>query len=435
MINKLHLISQNKIHKNNGQTLLAFIIFFVAISLSVIIGAGVPAAIEFSGASELLLSKRSYYLAESGVEDLVYRIKTAKNYDLTENLNIEGLIASTTISNLPDDEKEIISAADVMSLIKKIESNLMTGDGAAFNYGVQAGDGGFVMENNSLVNGNIYSNGPVSGQNSNLIKGDLISAGTTGSADGVHSTSSVYAHNISNSTIDNDAYYVNINNTTVVGTTYPGSPDQLKTDLPISDTIILNWENEATTTVLSSPCPYTINSATSLGFVKITCDLQIKGSAEVTLTGPVWVTGNIGIENNALIKIDSSLGKKSVAIIADNPSNRITNSKIEFQNSAVFQNSGTKGSYILAISQNNSAESGGDEKAITAENSVSGDLLAYAGHGEILLKNSVSLREVTAYRIRLQNTASVTYETGLASLIFKSGPGGGYKIKGLFEIR
>lgn len=416
-----------------GQTLLAFVIFFMFISLSMIIGAGMPAAIEYSNARELLLSKRSYYLAESGVEDLIYRIKTLKSYDPTENLNIEGFVASTTVLNLADGEKEITSTADVSSLIKRIKSNLTTGDGAAFNYGVQAGDGGFVMENNSLVNGNIYSNGPVNGENSNLIKGDAVSAGTSGVVNGIHSTSSVYAHNISNSTIDGDAYYVNITNTAVSGATHPGSVDQEKADLPILDTTISEWENNATTTILSSPCPYIINSAVSLGFVKITCDLKIKGDAVVTLTGTVWVVGNIEIENQALIKIDPSLGKKSVAIIADNPSNRTTSSKIEFQNSATFQNSGTKGSYILTISQNNSAELGGSEKAIEAGNSVSGDLLVYAGHGEILLKNSVDLREVTAYRIRLQNTATVKYETGLANLIFKSGPGGGYKIKGLFE--
>lgn len=417
----------------SGQALLAFVIFFMFISLSMIIGAGIPAAIEYVSARELLLSKRSYYLAESGIEDLIYRIKTLKSYDPTENLNIEGFTASTTVLNLADGEKEITTTADVSGLIKRIKSNITTGDGAAFNYGVQAGDGGFIMENNSLVNGNIFSNGPVNGENSNLVKGEVISAGATGSVSGIHSTSSVYSHNILNSVIDGDAYYVNITNTAVGGAAHPGSPDQPKTGLPISDAIISEWENNATTTILSSPCPYIITSTVSLGFIKIICDLIIKQNAIVTLTGPVWVAGNIEIENQALIKIDSSLGKKSVAIIADNPLNRTASSKIKFQNSATFQNSGTKGSYILVISQNNSAELGGGEKAIEAGNSVSGDLLVYAGHGEILLKNSVSLREVTAYRIRLQNTASVTYETGLANLIFKSGPSGGYKIKRLFE--
>ena len=73
------------------------------------------------------------------------------------------------------------------------------------------------------------------------------------------------------------------------------------------------------------------------------------------------MNGNIEIENSSIIKLASSLGANSVAVIADNPANRTTSSKIELGNSAQFQNSGTEGSYILFISQNNSAQNGGSE--------------------------------------------------------------------------
>ena len=52
------------------------------------------------------------------------------------------------------------------------------------------------------------------------------------------------------------------------------------------------------------------------------------------------------------------------------------------------------------------------------ENSASGDILVYASHGEVHLKNSVSLEEVSAYKIRLSNSAQVIYKTGLANLLF-----------------
>jgi hypothetical protein len=58
----------------------------------------------------------------------------------------------------------------------------------------------------------------------------------------------------------------------------------------------------------------------------------------------------------------------------------------------------------------------------------------YAAHGEVQLANNISLKEVTAYRIRLKNSAEVIYETGLASLLFNSGPGGGYSISSWAEI-
>lgn len=420
-------------NSNKGQALLTVVIFFLFISLSVVFALSFPALAELSASNSLLNSRMSYFLAESGAEDLAYRIKTGKNYNSTENLQINNFTASTSVYDLSGDEKQIVSSGNEFNFIRKVKINLNTSDAVSFHYGVQVGDGGLVMENNSTVSGNVYSNGAILGQNSNLIKGDTVSAGPSGSISGITSTSSAYAHNISGSTIQKDAFYTNISGTTVNGSLYPGSPDQPTSTLPISDDLINEWENAATGTVINSPCPYTINSNTTLGNTKITCDLRIKSGAVVTLTGPVWVLGNIDVENNSIIKLDALLGKKSVAFIADNPLNRITSSKISFENSATFQNSGTKGSYILAVSQNNSAELGGGEKAIEVTNSVSGDLLAYSGHGEILLKNSVSLREVTAYRIRISNTANVIYETGLANLLFKSGPSGGFKINGWQE--
>lgn len=413
---------------NKGQTLITVVIFFLFISLTIAIGFSAPALAEYSNSVRLFNSKKSYFLAESGIEDVVYRVKNGKKYDSTENLNISGLVASTSVFDLIGGEKQIISSGNALNSVRKLKINLAIDDGVAFNYGVQAGDGGFSIENTASILGNAYSNGPVIGQNLNIIKGDVISAGSLGLISGIRSTSSVYAHNISNSTIEKDAYYINISNSTVGGVMYPGSADQPPASLPISDSLIEDLKNTATTSIINSPCPYTITTTAILGPVKINCNLTIKSNAVVTLLGNIWVNGNIEVENNAIIKIDSSLGNKSVAIIADNPLNRTTSSKIEFQNTAQFKNSGTKGSYIAAISQNNSAESGGNEKAIKVSNTVSGDLLVYSNHGEILLQNSVNLKEVTAYRIRLQNTANVVYEIGLANALFSSGPGGGYTI-------
>lgn len=89
---------------------------------------------------------------------------------------------------------------------------------------------------------------------------------------------------------------------------------------------------------------------------------------------------------------------------------------------------------MLVISQNNSAENNGEEDAITILNTVSGDLLLYASHGKIYLNNSSDLREVTAYEILMRNKANVIYETGLANLLFDSGPAGGFSIISWQEV-
>ena len=103
-------------------------------------------------------------------------------------------------------------------------------------------------------------------------------------------------------------------------------------------------------------------------------------------------------------------------------------------NSSEFFGSGREGSYILFLSQNNSAEQGGNERAIEAGNKVEGDIILYAGHGEILLQNSVFLREVTGYKVHLKNTAAIEYNMGLRNLLFSTGPSGGFQIIDWKEI-
>jgi len=288
----------------------------------------------------------------------------------------------------------------------------------------------------------VYSGGSVIGSSQNYIYGDVISAGPNGLVYGIHATSSVYAHTIGDASkatiIDKNAYYATTKtNTTVFGTSYPNSQDQATTTLPISDAQISEWEAEALAggTAVCTNGSYNITSGTAnLGPVKIPCDLNISGSSVVTVSGHLWVTGNITIQNSAVIKMATTLGNQNVVIIADNPSNQLTSSIIRIQNTASFQNSGTTGSFVFLISQNKSAETGGDEEAIEINNSASA-MVAYAAHGLIPLANSVSLKEVTAYKIHLKNSANVRYDTGLSNAVFESGPGGSWNfIPGTYSI-
>jgi uncharacterized protein YebE (UPF0316 family) len=62
-------------------------------------------------------------------------------------------------------------------------------------------------------------------------------------------------------------------------------------------------------------------------------------------------------------------------------------------------------------------------------------LVAYASHGQITLSQSVSVKEVTAYKIILTQSANVTYDTGLPNTLFESGPSGGYDVTYWGEIQ
>ncbi len=424
----------------SGQTVLMLAMLFVFISTAVIMGLAVAAANELRSASNFMKSVGSYYASESGVEDVAYRLRNAKVVTSPEVLVVNSATITTTIANVGSD-KELIATSDLDDHIRKVKALLTvtaaTG-GVSFNYGVQVGNGGFFLENNSEIKGNVYSNGPITGQNNNIIRGDAVSAGAGGLFDNAHATGTVRAHEIKSSTIDKDAYYVVWGSgNTITGTQYPGSADQPTIPLPITDAQISDWETEAAAGgTISSPCPYNISAATTIGPKKIACDLiiDINPAATVTLTGPLWVTGNIVVQNNSILQVAASLPGKSVVIVADNPSNKLTSSKITLQNDTIYNGSGS-GSYIFFVSQNNSYELGGSEVAINGKNNVSGSLVLYGGHGEILIENGISLKEVTGYRIHSKNNTVVTYESGLASPLFTSGPAGSLSVQSWREVK
>lgn len=419
-----------------GQALLIVVIIFLFIMLSIVMGVAYAELSALRVIRGLERSTQSYAVAESLLEDNIYRLNNSYAVATLETMTLDGFTARATTTNTLTG-KNIISGGDADSRIRRVETHLRLGTGAAFNFGVQTDVGGFIMENNSEVNGNLFSNGTVVGSNNNLIRGDVISAGPDGLMDNIHATGTAYAHTIEDSTIDGDAHYQVIDaETTVGGVKFPDSSDQATSTLPISDEQIAEWEQDAEAGgVISGPCPYVISEDVTIGPVKILCDVAFSGTNfTATIAGMVWVTGDISFKNSPTLRIDPSLNDLSVALIADDPDDRLASSTISIQNSTQFEDSGTQGSYILLVSQNESAEQGGDVAAITLEQSANGDVLVYAGHGEVRLKNSVDLREVTGWRVRLQNFSQVTYESGLASLLFTAGPGGGYEIETWEEV-
>lgn len=416
-----------------GQVMMLIVILALFVSLTLVTGMGVTIVRQAQGAREMVISKDAYFLADSLSEDILYRFKRGKSVASTETLTLAGNTATATILT-SGAIREVYITGTKNADVRRIYNKLSQASGTSFFYGVQVGAGGLQMSNSSSIAGNVYSNGPVTGSG-NLIQGTVTSASAAGLITSVHATGTAYAHTIQSSTIDGDAYYQVISGTTVGGTAHPGSADQATTTLPIADSTVSSWESAAAAGgVISSPCPYTISSNVTIGRTEIACDVSISGSATVTLTGPIWITGNLSISNSATIQVDPSLGSDSVAIIADNPSDHLASSEITISNSTTFLGSGTPGSYVLLLSQNNAAEQGKSDPAITISNSAHGSVILYAGHGNIQISNSVMMREVTAYKISTSNSATIIYQTGLQNLLFNSGPGGSYAINRWLEV-
>lgn len=165
-----------KLNKNKGAAMLVSVIFFLFISLAIIIGLVSPTVLAFKNANVNLSAKKSYFLAESGSEDVTYRYMNNMTVGTSETLMLDSNSATTTVTTLIGGTKQISTLSDVSNYERKTNITLSEGTGVSFNYGVQVGQGGITMEGSSGINGNVYANGPIVGSTSAFITGTAISA-------------------------------------------------------------------------------------------------------------------------------------------------------------------------------------------------------------------------------------------------------------------
>jgi hypothetical protein len=245
--------------------------------------------------------------------------------------------------------------------------------------------------------------------------------------DNVDVTGDARANTIEDADIGGDAYYQTIVNTDVDGAEYPGSSDPGPIDMPLSDAVIAQWKSDAESGgTIAGDVSYTNGCNVSLGPKKITGNLTIDNNCTVTLTGTVYVVGNVSLSNNVVLRLSSGYGANSGILLADG--------KVDIYNNVAFQNSGTPGSYVMVLTTNTSLDAADPAMALSnnSENSI-----FYASDGMITVSNNAELKEVTAFKLYLENNASVQYESGLANVNFSKGPGGGWSLKigTLREIR
>lgn len=435
-------------YKKQGAAMIIFVLFFAFTSSALMFALGKSIFADLSDFNRLTQTKQAFLTTDSLTEEVVYRrIFGTFNIDAIESLTLNQITAySTTTYDSPSDVYTVNSATHLGPVIRKSQAELTVGAGSAFNYGLQAGNGGISLSNNSDIYGNVYSNGTVQGAGSAEVHGEIVSAGPTGLIADISATGTVFADTIDNVTVGGDAHYnTDLGGSSIAGTIFSPAANQPTTSLPISTTTIQEWKdainNYGTTITAADPLcssgTYTIDSDTTIGYLRVECNLDIAKtgpSTVVTLDGPIWVEGNISFTQGPELEVDPSLGRFSVQLIADNPADSLTSSKIEIRNSTNFTGSGDDRSYIMLLSMNESASQGGGEVAISIAQSANGDVLMYAGEGLVDIANNIDLREVTAYQIDVANGSSVTYESGLASVLFTSGPGGSYSINDWQQI-
>lgn len=270
------------------------------------------------------------------------------------------------------------------------------------------------------------------GDSATSIDGGVV--GENGAGDG-------HANTIKDSSIAGDAYFQTIINTTVGGAKYPGSSDPAPKAFPISDAEIdqlkAGGDAGGECARVQDPNPDASppqcdlegdfeldgGAPVSMGPIKIPRNMTVQNQAEITMNGTVHVGGNLILKNNCVVKLHPSYGPKSGAIVVDGT--------VELENNCALLGSGVSSlSYMMILTTSPRLES---PPAMKLKNHASSAIF-YASEGAIELDNQAVSKEAVGQMLKLQGSATVTYETGLQDVNFSSGPSGGWAISGWEEI-
>ncbi|OGF04322.1 MAG: hypothetical protein A3H14_04230 [Candidatus Doudnabacteria bacterium RIFCSPLOWO2_12_FULL_49_8] len=448
------------INSQHGQILL-LVLVFMAVVTSIVVSLMGYAGLQIRAHRQSVARGQGINIAEAAVELAVWKLNNQANYSGEANTPYANGVYNIVITPLSATSKLIkidsyTPNATSPTAHRTVQVTVTIGNAnVAFNYGVQAGNGGLSMDNNSTVVGNIYSNGNIIGSNGARITGTAIVAGATGKIDNIRVDTNAIGHfledievggnatsasllrgdvdgdvvsdTISSCSIDGNATFDSKTSCSIDGTQTTPNPDNFQDPevmpFPISDEQIDAWESEAEAGGVISSYSLSNGASASLGPKKINGNLTLSNNVTLTLTGTIWVTGSITLSNGSIIKLASSYGNLSGVLLAgvDESSSA---GLISFNNNSEAQGSGTAGSYILVLSKRNNTTA----NAIAISNNAN-SMILYAADGVVEVSNNAALKEITANKIHLSNGASVTYESGLASPLFSSGPGGGWEIQ------
>lgn len=288
---------------------------------------------------------------------------------------------------------------------------------SGFDFALQVTGGGVTLDNNAQVNnGPLHSGANVICDNGAMMEKDVFVSLAGGKIDNCGNIRDAHADKVLNSQVNRDAYYKNdpadIAGTTVGGTKYPSSPTPEPETLPPLDLDFWHTAAEVGGTISGN---YTPPNGSTLGPKKINGNLTIDST--VTITGPIWIAGNLTLNNGAVLRLSSDFGEASGILLADNPADRANSGLIVINNNAIVQRSMIDGSYMFFVSTNTRTQDG--SPAINVGNNVDGGVF-FAPNGAVTINNNGFVTAVAGYRVRLTNNTAVNYDdTGITPVSMK----------------
>lgn len=175
-------------HYTQGQAVITTVIFFLVISLIVVVGISAPISHQIRSGADFVQSKQGYISAESINDDALYRLNQGRTLPATMVLPFTAATATASVADVGG-LKEITSLGTAGRLLRSVKTIFSSGEGASFSYGIQIGTGGLYLHGSSKVQGNVYANGDIYGESSTEITGSATAANVSNPvADQSHGT-------------------------------------------------------------------------------------------------------------------------------------------------------------------------------------------------------------------------------------------------------
>jgi len=106
---------RSSFNSQNGQAVLTIVVFLLSIGMSIVYGVVSPTLKQSAIAENFIQSSQSYVTSESGIEDVIYRLKKEMQTGETEVLPVASSTATTTITSIGNNEKSIISLGNSLN--------------------------------------------------------------------------------------------------------------------------------------------------------------------------------------------------------------------------------------------------------------------------------------------------------------------------------
>ncbi len=166
--------------KQQGQILILGIVI-MAVLLTMSASLWGYTTLQIKSSRQAVSQSQALNLAEAGIDKAIYELNQDSSFNGEADVAFGPGEFTTSVTSIDANNKQIVSTAYIpdssnptSQVTVKMNVTLDLSN-VAFNFGVQVGEGGLTMGNNSTITGNVYSNGSISG--SGDISGDATVAG------------------------------------------------------------------------------------------------------------------------------------------------------------------------------------------------------------------------------------------------------------------